>query len=210
MRRGSRVPTREEAGRAAAALGFPVVVKAEIANLTHKSDVGGVILDVHDVDGAERAADQILANVSERGWHLDGLLVERMAAEGIELVVSCFRDGSFGPVLAVGLGGIHVDLLQDVRFGLAPAGPSEVRTLVESLRAFPLLDGHRGQPRSDLEALYDALVSLSAAFVGSMDVELIEINPLLVHPGSGGVTAVDAVAVRRRPPNEESQEDIDA
>ena len=158
-----RARTAAEAGEAAAALGFPVVLKVLSADIAHKSDVGGVRLGVADRAGAEAAFGEIVAagRAARPDAAIDGCLVAPMVTGGVETILGVQRDPAFGPIVMFGLGGLFVEVLKDVTFRAAPFDEIEARAMIESIAAFPVLTGLRGQPPADLDALAAALSRLS-------------------------------------------------
>ncbi|HWQ13496.1 MAG TPA: acetate--CoA ligase family protein [Roseiflexaceae bacterium] len=185
---GRLVDSAEAAVTAAAALGYPVVVKAVSEQLAHKTEAGAVKLDLGDA-AAVRAAVQAMSHLSDR------LLVERMARDGVaELIVGVSRDPQFGLALTVGAGGVLVELLQDAATLLLPVSRAEVRRALASLRSYALLEGYRGRPRGDLEAAVDAVLAV-ARYAEAEAGRLLEldVNPLLVLPEGRGAVAVDAL-----------------
>jgi acetate---CoA ligase (ADP-forming) len=174
-----------EVEAAAAELGYPVVVKA--LGTLHKSDVGGVVVGI-------TGPDELRAAVADLRHRLDppGFSVERMAPvhEGLELIVGAGRDPRFGPVAAVGLGGIYTEIFGDVAVGLAPLDVGEAERMLYSLRGAPLLAGARGRPPCDVRAAAKAAVALSRVAASHPAIAEIEINPLLVTPD--GAVALDA------------------
>jgi acyl-CoA synthetase (NDP forming) len=180
--------TAEEALAAAARLGYPVALKA--LGLLHKSDVGGVALGLAD----ESSLAAALADMETR-LGPEGFAVERMveAAGGVELIVGCRRDPRFGPLLLVGLGGIHAEVLRDTAVALAPATADEAEALLRSLRAAPLLDGVRGRPAVDVRAAAEAAAALSRLAAERPELAEVEVNPLLVLPE--GAVGLDARVV---------------
>ncbi|MFI0781062.1 acetate--CoA ligase family protein [Streptomyces sp. NPDC021212] len=182
------VATAGTAAEAARGIGFPVVVKAVSEAIAHKSDIGGVRLDL---TGEQHVRDAVagMAALSDR------FLVERMVRGAVaELIVGVHRDPQFGPALTVGAGGTMVELLDDAVTLLLPVRRDEIHTALRRLRIWPLLTGYRGQPPGDVEAVIDAVAAVAASARGhaSTLVEL-DINPLLVLPGHGGVVAADAL-----------------
>ena len=182
------VTSPDEATKRAAELGALVAIKA--TGLLHKTDSGGVALNVHP----ERAGSAFSQVVGAAG--VSSALVQPMADAGIELIVGVKTDPSFGHVLAVGLGGVHAEALQDVAVGIAPLSRSEAVSMIKSLRTAALLSGFRGRPGYDVTALVDVLLELGrfAADAGEALLEL-EINPLVVYVGTGGCLALDAAAL---------------
>ncbi|WP_458098477.1 acetate--CoA ligase family protein [Roseomonas sp. WA12] len=193
--------SRTEAGAAAARLGFPCAVKIASAEILHKSDIGGVLLDLRDTAAAEAAYEAVTQAAARHhpAARIDGALVERMApAGGVELLLSISRDPVLGHVMTCGLGGIHVELLQDVAHRLLPVDTAEAARMLRDLRGFPLLDGMRGAAPLDIEALCQSMAALSALVEARPDaVEEIEINPLRVGAKGEGAWALDAVVTLR-------------
>ncbi len=190
--------TAREAGAAAAALGFPVVIKVLSADIVHKSDIGGVRLGISDRAAAETAFDEIVAasRAAVPDAAIDGCLVAPMVTGGVETILGVQRDPVFGPVVMFGLGGIFVEALKDVTFRAAPFDEAEARSMIESVAAFPVLTGLRGQPPADLDALAAALSRLSLFAAANADtIESLDLNPFLVRPA--GALALDAVLVIR-------------
>jgi len=182
----------------AAGLAFPVVLKVVSRDIAHKSDVGGVRLGIAGAEELAAASAQMLAAIRERvpGAKLTGLMVSPMVRGGLETIVGIVNDAVFGPVVAFGLGGIHAEVLKDMTYRLAPFGVDTARTMICELRASALLGGVRGEPPRDVEALAQALASVSRMAWSLRDrLAELDVNPLLVLPRGGGVVAVDALAV---------------
>jgi acetyl-CoA synthetase len=203
--RGLRIPEAalatgvDEAVRHARELGFPIVLKAVSASLTHKTEAGAVHLNLTDAGQVRKAAEDML----RRGLPAR-FLVERMVPDPVaELIVGVRRDPQFGPSLTVGAGGVLVELLRDAATLLLPASPDEIRTALASLRTWPLLDGYRGRPRADVEAVLDAVTAI-AGYAQDHAAALIEldVNPLLVLPEGRGAYATD-VLIRLTGPSQE-------
>ena len=178
----------DEAVKAAAELGYPVVLKAD-GDIAHKTEAGAVKLDLRDA-AALRAACGAMTGAK------DGFLVQSMLKGGVELVVGIKRDPQVGPVLLVGLGGVLVEIMRDTVLALAPVGKAEARRMLESLKGFKLLQGYRGSPPADLDAVCDAIARISEFAADFADlVEEIDVNPLLARPD--GAIALDALIVLR-------------
>lgn len=182
----------QEAATIAAQLGFPVALKVQAPTLVHKTEAGAVRLGLRSRDDVQAAAEKALQSVRAAGHVPSGLLVQRMAAEGLELIAGCVRDPRFGPVITVGLGGIYAEALRDVATRLAPITEDEADRMLDSLRCRPLLDGARGQPPRDLAALRSFLVGLSRFLDDHPDAQEAEVNPLRVRAAGEGLVAVDA------------------
>ncbi len=195
----SRLVT-ERAGLAAAAavLGFPLAVKVQSAAIPHKTEAGGVRLGIGDLSALDAAYDAVMAGARAFAPEaaIDGVLLERMAASGTEMIVGVVRDPTFGPVITVGAGGTTTELFSDVAYRLAPVDEAEAAAMVRSLRSAPLLEGFRGAPEADLPALA-GLVSLVSrlAHAGRATVAELELNPVIVHPAGQGCTVADALLV---------------
>jgi acetate---CoA ligase (ADP-forming) len=191
--------TAAAAGRSAAAIGYPVALKAVAPGLVHKSDAAAVALGLASAAGVARAARSMAATVRAAGHELDGFLVQPMASSGVELIVGVVGDPDFGPVVACGAGGHAVELLGDVAVRLAPLGPRAASEMLRSLRTFPLLDGYRGAPRANVRAVEDVLLRVSALAAAHPEITELDCNPLLVSPD--GAVVLDArIRVTAPPP----------
>ncbi len=173
----------------------PVALKAQAASLTHKTDAGGVMLDVRGADAVRAAWFTLHANVARVAPQvvLDGVLVEAMADRGVELIVGARRDPHWGPIVVVGLGAVFVEVFDDVRIIAADAGPDEIRRELSRLRAAGVLDGVRGQPPVDREAIVRVVVALGDLLRATPQIVEVDINPLVVH--AQGAVALDALVV---------------
>jgi acyl-CoA synthetase (NDP forming) len=187
--------TEDEAVRLAAELGWPVVLKAQASDLPHKSDVGGVIVGLADEAALRDGWRRLNANIATHrpDLQLDGVLVEAMGARGLELVVGAKRDADWGPVVLVGLGGVWIEALKDVR--LIPADMAEDDIVVElsRLKAAALLKGVRGSPAVDLTAIARVVATIGGQMRANPSISEIDINPLVAYPE--GVLALDALVV---------------
>jgi acyl-CoA synthetase (NDP forming) len=191
------VPTQlarsaSEAARLAKRLGLPVALKVVSPDIIHKSDVGGVRLHLASFSQVSKAYGEILAAVRSRVPEavVDGISVQPMAKPGIEVVAGLTRDRTFGPVIMFGLGGIFVEVLNDVAFRVVPLRPKDARAMIQEIRGFPILQGVRGTPSADLGALEDMLLALSAMAEQHPEIREIDLNPVFAYPT--GVLAVDA------------------
>ena len=192
--RSAVVTAPEQAARAVAGLEPPFAVKVMAADILHKSDAGGVTLGLGDGDAVGEAIARMAEHVLIREAQVDGYLIEEMAPPGIEVVIGAVRDPGFGPLLMVGLGGIFVELLQDVAFRICPILRADGFAMLEELRAAPILDGARGQEALDREAIVDILLKVGgrSGLLMSLGGEIAELdlNPVIVT--ANGATAVDA------------------
>ena len=185
--------SRDEAVAAASEIGFPVVLKVLSPDIAHKSEAGGVVLGLRNADEVAAGYDTMMARVAAHAPHakLDGALVARMIAGGVETVIGVKRDAVFGPVVMFGLGGVYVEVLKDVTLRLAPVDRATANEMIREIKGIALLTGARGRPPADLDALADALVAMSRFAAAHPNVTSAEINPFIALP-DGGV-AVDAL-----------------
>jgi acyl-CoA synthetase (NDP forming) len=192
------VTAPEELDRAMAAVGFPVALKIQSADIPHKSEVGGVklaIVDAHAGRAAYRAMlDGLKATRPDAS--LQGVLVSPMAIPGVEIIIGAVRDAVFGPILMVGFGGVMTELFNDVVYRPAPVSEMEAASMLSELKAAPLLKGFRGAPAADISALAVLIARLSLVADGLHEIGEIELNPVIVHPEGQGVTIADALVVR--------------
>lgn len=196
---GVRVPegglatTPDEAARIAGDIGFPVVLKAQAAALSHKSDIGGVILNLKDEAGLRDGWARLMGNL--QGAPVDGVLVEQMSAPGLELVVGARDHPEWGPSVLVGLGGVLIEALDAAE--LLPADISHSRAVerIRKLRGARLLGEFRGRPARDVDAVADVVVKVGAAMRAGLNIDEIDINPLMVLAEGEGAVALDALIV---------------
>jgi acyl-CoA synthetase (NDP forming) len=185
----------EEAEEAAASIGYPVALKLQSPQLPHKTDVGGVALDITE-PAALRTTYASLGKLARslEGISLDGILVQEMISGGHEIIVGTTVDADFGPMIVVGMGGVYAEVLQDRVAAPVPLSPTEAARLIGSLRGFPLLQGSRGAPPADIAALADLVSSISMlADIHRDDILEIEANPVLVRKAGAGAIVVDAL-----------------
>ena len=188
--------TRGEAIVIAGEVGFPVAMKIQSVDIPHKTDAGGVQLNVCDAQAARAAFDAIVTSAYRYapGAVIDGVLIQEMVVDGVETILGVINDEHFGSVLMFGLGGIFTEVLRDVVFRFAPIGPSLAREMIASIRGRAVLEGARGRPAADVDALADAIVSLSRfAHDCTATIAEIDINPLIVLPRGLGVRVVDVL-----------------
>jgi acetate---CoA ligase (ADP-forming) len=188
---------RDRAIAAAEALGFPVAVKAQSPDLPHKSEAGVIRLNLHNPAEVGAAYDAILARIAAHSPapRVDGVLVQKMVAQGVEVIVGGRVDPQFGPLVVVGLGGVLVELLNDTALAPAPIGPHEAEAVLRQLRAFRLLQGYRGLPAADLALLCEIICRASEFIADQRElVRELDINPLIC--AASNIIAVDALIVR--------------
>ena len=191
----------EEAVSAASELGYPVVLKIASPDIQHKSEIGGVALNLESAEAVEEAYGTLLerARQHQPEARMDGILVAPMVKGGVETILGVNRDPVFGPVVLFGLGGIFVEVMKDVTFRLAPFSVEEAHAMIREVKGFPLLEGVRGQPPADIEALARALAQLSVfAAAHEEELETLDLNPFIVLPEGQGALAVDALIVPRK------------
>ena len=182
----------DEAAKAAAKAGLPVVLKIVSPDVTHKSDVGGVKVGLEDEAAVRAAYDDIVAAVKERQpkARIDGVAVQAMARPGTEVIVGMSKDPQFGPVLMFGLGGIFVEVLKDVSFRIVPLEERDAREMIDEIKGRAVLDGARGGEPADVGALAGLLLQLSAFAEANPQVEELDLNPVFAY--EDGCIAVDA------------------
>jgi acetyltransferase len=187
--RSDLVQSADEAATAAERIGYPVVLKRVAPSVVHKSDVGGVALSLEDADAVQEAFGRIVRE-DERAF------IQRMVPEGLEVIVGAQRDPQFGPLVMFGLGGIYVEVLEDVAFRLAPLSSEDAREMVMETAAGKLMKGVRGQPRRDVEAVLEAVRRVGQLMTDFPELSEIDLNPLIVGEAGEGAWAVDVRVVR--------------
>lgn len=187
----------DEAVRAAETLGFPVVMKIASPDVPHKSDAGGIKLNITTPEEAARAYDEIITSVRDRvpGARINGVLLQALVDGGTEVILGGKRDPQFGPVVVYGLGGIFTELMRDVSFRVAPFNREEALEMIRETRSYKILAGARGREPGDIEGLADCLVRLGALLHDYPEIAEADINPLLVTPT--GCLALDALIIPR-------------
>jgi acyl-CoA synthetase (NDP forming) len=200
---GIRVPVGElatsavEAQSIASKIGYPVVLKAQAAALTHKSDVGGVALNLQTAQAVAAAWDKMQAQIAHAlpDLKLDGILVETMGQWGTELIVGAHSDPEWGPVLLIGLGGVLAEVLGDTRLIVPELSRDEVVAELYKLKSAALLKGFRGSPSLDVEAAAEIVVKLGQFVLANPSVREVDINPVIVYANGNGAVALDALIV---------------
>jgi acyl-CoA synthetase (NDP forming) len=198
---GTLATSRESAVSAARAIGRPVALKVQSPEILHKTEAGAVILNLAPDDVAP-AYDQVLANARRHApkAQIRGVLVQPMAPAGREMILGVKRDATFGPLLLVGLGGVHVEVLKDVALAPVPLGDADARALLARLQGAALLGAHRGRPAADIDALVALMVLLGQFAADHADaVAEIDLNPVIVHDAGQGLTIADALIVKHLP-----------
>jgi len=192
---GRFVHDLDEAQRAAAEIGFPVALKAQSPELSHKSDVGGVVLNLADAAALSDGWGRLHVSIAEHrpGLMLDGVLIEKMARRGVELIVGARVDPDWGPVMMVGFGGVQAEILKDIRLLTPDMTPEEIGGEIYQLRGAPLLKGFRGSPPLDVRAVAGIIAQLGQWLLVETSVLEIDMNPVIVYPIGEGALALDAL-----------------
>jgi len=189
-------PNRDGALAIAHSIGYPVALKVQSPDISHKTEARAVRLGIASDAELTAAYDEVIANARayRKDAKIEGVLVQEMAKDGVEAILGVTNDPLFGPAVMFGLGGIFAEVLKDVSFRLAPVTASVAREMIEEIAGYPVLAGARGRPRADIGALVDAIVRLSALAVDLKDhVAELDINPLFVFGEGKGVKAADAL-----------------
>jgi len=186
------VTTKQQAVVVSEEIGFPVVLKIVSPDIVHKSDIGGVKLDLNTTKEVEEAFDSILEAVKQMHpeVRVQGISVQSMAIPGMEVIIGMFRDHQFGPVLMFGLGGIFVEVLKDVSFGIAPLTIKDAREMVKEIKGYPLLEGYRSQEKVNIPNLESMLLKASDFAERNPKIEEFDLNPIFAY--SDGAVVVDA------------------
>ena len=192
----------EQAAQYAKRAGFPVAIKLASKTITHKSDVGGVVLDVRTQDEVRKAFADIGQRLDAigRAEEMDGVVIQSMVREGIEAIIGVTRDPSFGPLIMFGLGGVYVEILRDVAFRIHPLTDVDAEELVRQVKSFQLLEGYRGAPPGDIAAVERALLRVSQLLDDHPEIIEMDLNPIKALPPGKGCLVVDArVSIQREP-----------
>jgi acyl-CoA synthetase (NDP forming) len=194
---GRLVHTLQEAVDAAAILGYPVALKAQSVSLCHKSDSGGVVLAIADQDALERGWHKLHSDLGRHlpGLTLEGVLLEKMARPGLELIIGGRNDPDWGAVVLAGIGGVQAELLRDVRLILPGQTRESIIAALRGLKCGALLQGYRGSPPLDLHALAALIERIGAILCGNPSIREIDLNPVMAYPAGLGVMALDALMV---------------
>jgi acetyl-CoA synthetase (ADP-forming) len=181
-----------EAVKFAEEIGYPVVLKIVSPDIIHKSDVGGVIVNLKDAKDVRNAYKQILENVRKHRAKakIVGVLIQEMAPSSTEVIVGAIKDPQFGPALMFGLGGIFVEVLKDVTFRVAPIMEDEAREMIAEVKAYPLLKGYRNTPPADIDAIVKILLNTSRLVMEHQEIKELDLNPIMVY--EKGAKTVDA------------------
>jgi acyl-CoA synthetase (NDP forming) len=184
--------TEEEALKYAEEIGFPIVLKVVSPQVIHKSDVGGVALNLQTQKDVGEAYRTILTNVKEHQSEaqIAGILVQEMAPPATEVIVGSIKDAQFGQSIMFGLGGIFVEVLKDVVFRIAPVTKAEAELMITEIKAYPVLTGYRNHPPLDTQAIADIIVKTSTLVMEHQIIKELDLNPIMVY--EKGAKTVDA------------------
>jgi acetate---CoA ligase (ADP-forming) len=194
---GALATTFAEAAAIAARIGYPVAIKAQSAELAHKSDVGGVIVGLRDEAALAQGWAKLADNVgrSRPGLALDGVLIEAMGEPGVELIIGGRNDPEWGPVVVVGFGGVQAEILKDSRLLAPDMNDSEILAELHRLKSAALLEGFRGSSRLDVEAVVRIVRAIGFLLLDEPSVREIDLNPVVIYPSGEGAVALDALIV---------------
>ncbi len=184
--------SRDEAVKKSRELGFPVGLKIVSVDIVHKSDAGGVKLNVKTDGEAAKAYDDIIASIKKHapGASIQGVAVQKMARPGVEVIIGMSKDPQFGPVLMFGLGGIMVEVIKDISLRVAPLTPRDAREMTREIKGYKMLSGFRGLPPVDIATIEDWLLKLSKFVIETPEIKELDLNPIFAY--SDGAVAVDA------------------
>jgi acyl-CoA synthetase (NDP forming) len=191
----------DEAIRYSEEIGYPVVMKIVSKDIIHKSDAGGVALDISDRNEVMDAYAAIMHNARayQADAKIDGIEIAEMIPTEIETIVGARRDSAFGPIVMFGLGGIYVEVMRDIAFRAFPLGYRETLKMIGQIRSYPLLLGVRGEKRKDIDTVADTIIRVGTILKSCEDISDIEINPLIVYEQGKGVKAVDVRILLTKP-----------
>ena len=190
----SLTSTKEETISTAERIGFPVVLKLMAEDIVHKSDTGAVKLNLKSKDEVEQAFEELMKIPSQSEKKIS---VQKMAEEPItELIIGMTTDAQFGPALMFGIGGILVELLEDVSFRIAPITEYDAKEMIHEIKGFPILDGYRGKPKADINAIVDVLLKISDLVVKHEEIHEMDLNPVFIY--DKGLICVDARIILKK------------
>jgi acyl-CoA synthetase (NDP forming) len=186
--------TKEETIFAAEDIGFPVVLKLMAEDIVHKSDTGAVKLNLKSKDDVDKAYSELMQIPSQTEKKIS---VQKMADEPItELIIGMTTDPQFGPALMFGIGGILVELLEDVSFRIAPITEYDAKEMIQEIKGFPILDGYRGKPKADIKAIINVLLTISDLVVKHEEINEMDLNPVFIY--DNGLICVDARIILKK------------
>jgi acetyl-CoA synthetase (ADP-forming) len=189
------VNSAKEAVDFAKSIGYPVVAKAMSPDIVHKTEAGVIKLNLKSAEELENAYSEIIDNAMKYNPNakIAGVNVQKMAENGVvEIIIGSMRDTNFGPVLMFGLGGIFVEIFKDVSYRVCPIKKEEANKMIRSIKAFPLLDGYRGQPKADISALIDTITKCCKLLEDNPEINELDLNPVIMFEEGKGLMVVDA------------------
>jgi len=180
--------SKEETVKAAEEIGLPVVMKLMAEDIVHKSDTGAVKLNIKTTEDVEKAYEELMNIPTQKAKKIS---VQKMADEPItELIIGMTTDPQFGPALMFGIGGILVELLEDVSFRIAPITEYDANEMIHEIKGFPILDGYRGKPKADIKVIIDTLLKISDLVIKHEEIHEMDLNPVFIY--DNGLICVDA------------------
>jgi len=184
--------SKEDAVIVAERLGFPVVLKVASPDITHKSDAGGVELNISGPEQVRESYDRIISSARKHDSKaiIDGVSIQKMVPKGIELIVGMSTDRTFGPMIMFGIGGVFVEVLKDVAFRIAPLSEKDAHEMIREIKGFALLTGFRGEKPVDVAYLENLLMKVSRLVEENPEIQELDLNPVIAYPESAVV--VDA------------------
>ena len=183
---------KEEAIKIAEDFGYPIVLKIVSPDILHKTDAGGVIVGLNRANEVEKAYNQIIDSSKryKADAKIQGILVQKMAPKGTEIIIGGLKDPQFGQTLMFGLGGVFVEILKDVTFRIAPIDESDAKSMISEIKAYPILKGYRGQPPVDEGAIVEILLAASQLLMDLPMINQMDLNPIMAY--EKGASVVDA------------------
>ena len=191
------VKSAEEAVEVSKKIGYPLVLKIASQDVLHKSDIGGVVINLKNAEELERNYNKVLDNVKRivPDTRIGGMLIQKQLPEATHLIVGGICDEQFGPAVMFGLGGVFVELFKDVSFRIAPITETEALEMIKEIKAYPVLSGYRGSKKIDIEQVIKTIVNIAELITNISIIKEVELNPLFAYEKS--VKAVDARVILR-------------
>ena len=189
------VKTKQESIKIANEIGYPVAMKLMSPDIIHKTDAKAIKLNINSDRDLELAYEEIMANGKTYNPEakIIGVNIQQMAEKGVaEIIIGSMRDVNFGPILMFGLGGIFVEIFKDVSYRVCPISEEEANRMIRSIKAFPLLNGYRGQPKGDINQLVKVILKCCTLLIDNPKIVELDLNPILIFENGKGVMVVDA------------------
>ena len=185
--------TVEETIESGEEIGYPLVMKIVSPQISHKSDVGGIKLNLNNAEEVKAAYEDMMENIpkKEPEANIEGVQLQKMLSHGMEVIIGMVKDPTFGPMLMFGLGGIYVEILKDVKFAIAPVNEIEANNMITGIKTFELLKGTRGNKAKDIESIAQIILRISQLVTDFPEIKEFEINPLIVFEEGEGALSVD-------------------